>query len=284
MTCRPCTAGAGAARAGQRRARARQEHLPFPEFPGEGRRRGAPEVVGGGDPRQEFQAGAGRVEAPREAAVCPRPRLVADEPDGRQVIPHQGAHPIDQAPRRPQPAEKAPRGRHPRPVVAGRAELLGDERFSEIVAEDREHERFVVRVAAAAKLHRPIEGEQGVGPYVALGVPARVLGHADEGLGFREVPHEAGPPEQIEADRGPRPEEQELAKLRERPLRRQLPEVEPRGQRDQLAVGPKLEAGRELRRPEPAQRVLREVRRIGHPEPLGGQVRPPAVAGPGPRR
>ena len=192
------------------------------------------------------------------------------------MVPDQGADLGDQPPRRPQPVQEALRRLDPGPVMAGGAEPLGHERLAEVVAEDREHERLVV-LAAAAKLRGPVEGQQGVAPYVALGMPARVLGRADERLDLREEPHEAGLPEEVEADGGAHPEEQVLAKLREHALRSELREVEPAGEGQELRVGIELEAGRELRRPEPPQGVFREVRGVGDPEPLRRQVLPAAV-------
>ena len=158
--------------AGEGRVRAFEEDRPLRELAARRSRGGAPEVVGGRHPRQEPKVDPRRFEPAREPPVGSRPGVVLDEPGGREVIPDQGADLIDQPPRRPQPMQEPPRRLDPGPVVAGGAEPHGHERLAEIVAEDREHER-VVFLAAAAALRGPVEGQQGVGPYVALGMPAR---------------------------------------------------------------------------------------------------------------
>ena len=142
---------------------------------------------------------------------------------------HEDRDPIDQAPWRPQPAEETPCRLDPRPVVTGSAKPLGDRRLSEVVTKEREHERLVVFVPAP-ELRPAVEGEQGVAPHVALGMPARVLGHADERFDFRKEPHETGLVQKLEADGGPHPEQEELAKLSEHPLRGQLREIELTGE------------------------------------------------------
>ena len=141
---------------------------------------------------------------------------------------HEGRDLVDQPPWRPQPAEEIPRRLDPRPVVTGSAKPLGDRRLSEVVTKEREHERLVVFVATP-DLRPAVEGEQGVAPHVALGMPTRVLGHADERFDFRKEPHETGLVQELEADGGSLPEQEELAKLSEHPLRCQLREVEPTG-------------------------------------------------------
>ena len=160
--------------------------------------------------------------------------------------------------------------------MTGRAEHLGDQRLPEIVAEDREHECLVVRVAAA-KIRRAVEGQHGVDPHVALRVPARILGYADERLDLGKEPHETGLPQKLEAKGGPYPEKQMFAHLRKYPLRRQLPEVELTAERQQLAIRLQLEAGRELRRSKSPEGVFREMQGVGDAEPPGGEILPAAV-------
>ena len=189
---------------------------------------------------------------------------------------HEGRDPFDQPPRRTHPVEESTRRLDARPVVAGRAKRVGDRRLSEVVAEDREHERLVVFVAAA-QLRPPVEGEQGVPPHVAFGMPARVLGHADERLDLREEPDEARRAQELAPDGRPHPEQEELAELPEDPFRRELREVEPPGEGQQLAVGLQLEAGRELRGAKPAEGVFRELRRVGDAELPRDEVLPASV-------
>ena len=239
-------------------------------------RGGASELVGGGDPHEQVQIGARRLEAAPKSPISLRSRFVLDVPGGREVFSHEGCDPVDQPTWRPQPAEEIPRRLDPRPVVTGSAKSLGDRRLSEVVTKEREHERLVVFVATP-ELSSAVKGEQGMAPHVALGMPARVLGHADERLDFRKEPDESRLVQKLEADGGSLPEQEELAKLSEHPLRRQLREVELTGKGQQFAVGIELEAGCELRRPKAPQGVFREVRGIGYAEPSRGEVRPPPV-------
>ena len=262
--------------AGQGRARSLQEHRPFPELATRRGRGGASELVGRGHSREESKIGSRCFQATRQSSIGSRSGLVSYEPGGCEVVSHERADLVDQPLRRPQPAEETSRRFDPGPVVAGRAELFGNERLAEIVAENREHERFVV-LAAAAKIRCPVEGQHGMAPYVAFGMPARILGHADERLDLREESHEARLAEKVEADGGAYPEEQVFAKLREHALRCQLGEVEPAGKSQQLRVGLQLEAGGELCRSKSPQGVFREVRGIRDAKPLRGEVLPAPV-------
>ena len=272
----PAYRGRRGGEAGERRARALEEDHPFRELAARRGRCGASELIGGSHSHEEPNIGPRRFEEARQPPVGPRSGFVPDEPGRCEVLPDQGADLVDQSPRRPQPVQESPRRLDPGPVMAGGAEPFGHERLSEIVAENREHECVVV-LAAVTKPRCPVESQHGVAPYVALGMPARILGHTDECLDLREEPHEARLSKEVEAGGGAYPEEQMLAKLREHALRRQLREVEPTGKSQELGVGIQLEAGDELRRAKAPQGVFREMRGIGDAEPPRGEVLPAAV-------
>ena len=257
-------------------ARALEEDHPFPELAARRSRSGASELVGRGHSREESKIGSRCFQAPRQPSIGPRSGLVSYEPGGCEMVSHERADLVEQPLRRPQPAEETSCRFDSGPVVAGRAELFSNERLAKIVAENREHERFVV-LAAAAKIRGPVEGQHGMVPYVAFGMPARVLGHADECLDLRKESHEARLAEKVEADGGAYPEEQVFAKLRKHALRCQLGEVEPAGEGQQLRVGLQLEAGGELRRSKSPQGVFREVRGVRDAKPLRGEVLPAVV-------
>ena len=180
---------------------------------------------------------------------------------------------------RPQAAQESPRRGDALPVVTGGAQVPGDDRLAEVMAEGREHEG---RVVAGRRCEAPRRGRGRAwcAPHhVSFRMPARVLGDSDERIDLREETHEPGLAEEGEADGGQCSEDQRLADFRVDPLRGQFGEVEPASEADQLVVGLEFETGRELRGAKSPERIIGELIGIDGPEPPRREVRPPAMGG-----
>ena len=146
------------------------------------------------------------------------------------------------------------------------------------MAERPQHDRQGPRaVEVRDQQGRLVEGQQGVGPDVAFGVPLGVLGRVGQGqqLG-RHAAQQVPLAQQAEAEGGARGLQQQLLDLAEDALGRQLVERHRGAQAGRGRLDLELEAGRQLHRPQGAQRVVAEGGRVHGPQAAPLEVGPAA--------
>ena len=224
------------------------EHLALGEPSGQRVLRGAPELVGGGDPQEGLEGGPGTRHLAGQSPVGGALRALPRIERRRQVAAGQGLDLVHQRARRPQPFEEAAGERRSGGIVGvggdASAPLPGGGRLAEVVAEGGEQQGPAGIAIAGGQFRRAVHRQQGVFEDIALRMPLGILGNPAEGVHLRQEPQEPGGGEKTEASRRFPAVEQFLEFVQD-PFRTQLGEVQLATQTVQFFVGGEPEAGSE---------------------------------------
>ncbi len=175
-------------------------------------------------------------------------------------------------------SRKRRRRRHAGRLVAARSDVAVDERrrrrLAEVVGDGAEHHRQrAAAIEPVEALAGAVDDHQRVHPHVALRVPLGILLAADQRLQLRpQLVDHAEVERQPQADRRPLAPAAAASRTRPRCARRADRRAEWRGRSPRSRREPRVEAGRELQRPQHPQAVVAERHRIDDPQHPVGEV------------